>query len=106
MSSYSESTFISQFQYDLGKTLFYYPSTNQFRNASGVIYTNSANLYLVFSNAITVVVQSGTTYYGLKSDLSPTMSITAYLASLSSTPAPAPSPAPVVRSSLIYLGDM
>jgi len=110
MSSYSESKFISQFQIDLrDKAIFLNSATQQFSNASGVIYTNSANLYILYTNAITTLVQGGVTYYSLKSGLSPTMSITAYLASLSSAPAPSPaptpSPAPVVHSSLIYLGD-
>ncbi len=106
MSAYSESTNVITFKNDLeSRALRLISGTENFTNAAGTVYTNSANLYRVFLNAITVMVIGSNTLYILKSGV-PFVSITQYLASLpAGGGTPAPAPAPVVRSNTVYLGD-
>ena len=109
MSVYEESNYLFSITNNLGSgALRLVSGTQTFTNASGIAYTNSANLYTIYSTAIDVTVYQGVTQYTYKLGISPLQTITQYLASLSGTspaPAPTPAPAPVVRSPLIYLGD-
>ena len=107
MSVYPESTDLITFKNDLGNALRLVPGTQTFTNAAGTQYTNSANLYRVYSNAINVLtIPPNITIYSLKDGIL-VVSITAYLASLPAAGGgtPAPAPAPVVRSNTVYLGD-
>ena len=108
MSAYPESNTVFTFKNDLASgELRLLSGTQNFTNRLGVPYTNSANLYRVYSNAINVTtIPPSFIIYAVKDGI-PVVSITAYLASLPAAGGgtPAPAPAPVVRSNTVYLGD-
>ncbi len=101
MPSYPESNSIATFKSDIeSRNLSLILGSQDFVNLGGLICTNSANLYLVYSNALIVTDEPNGTTYSYNGHIDYNLTITQYLASLSGTPAPA-----VVRSKTVYLGD-